>query len=201
MHDSTPVRGEGKAARTRRLLQLRTLEVIAETGEFTGEVVAERAGVSTATFYSHFATKDHAIEACLAMCFEDYEARMEHVESIELLLDIGLQATLGKIVTTIAEINGEYRALLRLARGRIQSSHLLREQSRTEERRAFVATERLISLGQSAGRIRQGDTQLLAATVRTILDGLDVWTIRAHPEVASTEIPDLLTRYLTPEPA
>jgi len=193
------VRGEGKRARTRRLLQQCTLEVIAETGEFTGELVTERAGVSTATFYSHFATKDHAIEACLAACFEEYEAKMQRAESIELLLEAGLHATLHEIVTTITAINDDYRALLRLARGRIQASQLLREQSRAEERRAFAATERFIALGQSAGRIRAGDTEVLTATVHTVIEGLDTWTIRTHPEVASNEIPELLTRYLSPE--
>ncbi|MER5753746.1 TetR/AcrR family transcriptional regulator [Streptomyces sp. NPDC002088] len=188
----------GKAARTRRLLQCCTLDVIAETGEFTGEVVADRAGVSIGTFYSHFATKDHAIEACLAVCFEEYEKQTKQVESIEHLLDAGLEATLAAIVATITRLNGEYRGLLRLARARIQASHLLREQSRTEERRAFAATLRLIQLGQAAGRIRAGEPEVLTATVRTVLDGLDTWTIRAHPEVASREIPELLTRYLSP---
>ncbi|GAA2448063.1 hypothetical protein GCM10010191_76810 [Actinomadura vinacea] len=193
-----PSRPGGKAARTRRLLQRCTLDVIAETGEFTGEVVAERAGVSTATFYAHFATKDHAIEACLAVCFEEYEERMRRVESIEHLLDAGLEATLAAIVTTITRLNEEYRALLRLARARIQASHLLRDQSRSEEHRAFAATLRFVQLGQAAGRIRAGDPEVLTATMRTVVEGLDSWTIRAHPGVAEREVPELLSRYLSP---
>ncbi len=192
-------RAGGKAARTRAALLQGTLDVIAETGEFTGELVADRVGVSTATFYSHFATKDHAIHACLERTFAEYEQRMRLVESIELLLDAGLHEVLTRIVTTITAINDDYRALLRMARSRIQVSRLLRDQSRAEERRAFAATRRFIELGQAAGRIRRADPELLTATVRTIVEGLDAWTIRSHPQVARSEIPDVLARYLSPE--
>lgn len=189
---------EGKAARTRRLLQECTSAVIAATGEFTGELVAERAGVSTATFYSHFATKDHAIAACLDVCFSEYAVRMREAESVEFLLEVGLRECLSRIVTTITGINDEYRTLLRLARGRIQVSHLLREQSREEERRAFAATLRFLTLGQAAGRVRDYDAEALTLTMRTVVEGLDNWTIRAQPDTAPNEIVDLLTRYLSP---
>lgn len=191
-------RPEGKAARTRRLLQECTFAVIADTGEFTGELVAEQAGVSTATFYSHFATKDHAIAACLDVCFSEYAVRMREAESVELLLEVGLRECLSRIVTTITGMNDEYRALLRLARGRIQVSHLLREQSREEERRAYAATLRFLTLGQAAGRVRSYDAEALTATMRTVVEGLDNWTIRATPDIAASEIVDLLTRYLSP---
>jgi AcrR family transcriptional regulator len=198
VNDQDAARG-GKGARTRRRVQRATLEVIKETGEFTGELVAQRAGVSTPTFYTYFATKDHAIEACLALCFEDYEERMGRAESIEVLLELGLERTLTGVVATLIAINDEYRALLRLARGRIIASRLLREQSRIEERRAYEATKRFLSLGQAAGRIRAGDIDALTTTVRTVLEGLDSWTVRARPEVITREIPDLLLRYLRPD--
>lgn len=190
----------GKATRTRHGLVGRTLEVVAETGEFTGEQVAARAGVSTATFYAHFATKDHAVHACLQRAFDDYQQRMQQVESIERLLDVGLRETVTGIVRTIADINDEYRSLLRLARARVRASQLLREQSRVEERRAFAASLRFVRLGQSAGMIRRSDPEILTATMRTLVEGLDAWTVRSHPAVAETEIPDLLTRYLAPIP-
>lgn len=196
----TEVRSGGKAARTRQALVTRTLEAIAATGEFTGDQVADRAGVSTATFYAHFSTKDHAIHACLDEAFEAYEVRMGRVESIELLLDVGLRQTLSEIVRTIGEINDEFRPLLRLARGRILASKLLREQSRAEEHRAFTATLRFIELGQAARMIRRDDPEVLTATMRTIVEGLDAWTVRSHPVVIESEIPDVLTRYLTPDP-
>lgn len=198
-HETAPNAG-GKAARTRHRLRGCTLDVIAETGEFTGEVVAERAGVSTATFFSHFATKDHAIAACLQQCFDEYDTRMQHVESVERLLDVGLEQMLADVVQTIIDINEKYRNLLRLARGRIQVSRLLRDISREEERRAFAATQRFLELGQAAGRIKPGDTRALTATVRTVLDGLDTWTVRADRDIARREIAQLLARYLAPSP-
>lgn len=200
MQEAT-IAAEGKAARTRRRLQLCTLEVINETGGFTGELVAERAGVSTPTFYAHFATKDHAIEACLALCFERYDERMAKVQSVELLLDVGLQETLTRIVATMVAVNDEYVSLLRLARSRIQSSRLLRDQSRRQERAAFAATERFLTLAQAAGRVRADDATTLTATVRTVIQGLDTWIVRSHPTVAARELPLLLTRYLEPADA
>ncbi|WP_139980328.1 TetR/AcrR family transcriptional regulator [Nocardioides litoris] len=193
-------RATGKAVRTRQALVAATLEVVAETGEFTGEQVAARTGVSTATFYAHFETKDHAVHACLQRAFEDYRLRMQEVESIERLLDVGLRETMTAIVRTITAINDEYRSLLRLARARVRASPLLREQSRVEERRAFAASLRLVVLGQAAGMIRRADPEVLTATVRTLVEGLDAWTVRSHPAVAETEIPELLTTYLSPTP-
>lgn len=192
-----PIR-EGKAARTRRRLQQVTLEAIASSGEFTGEAVAERAGVSTATFYAHFATKDHAIAACLELCFEDFDARMSEVQSVEALLSDGLPRTVHAIVTTMIDVNRRYRSLLRLARSRVQASTLLRDLSRRQERSAFAATEHFVRLGQAAGRIRSGDPEALTAAVRTVVESLDTWIVRAHPDVA-TEISAMLTHYLAPE--
>jgi AcrR family transcriptional regulator len=190
---------EGKAARTRRALQRATLDVVAETGEFTGEAVAERCGVSTPTFYAQFATKDHAIAAALELCFEDFARRIAAVESIERLLDDGLEETIRQIVATTVEVKGDYRSLLRLARSRVQASPLLRERSREAEASAYAATLRFVELAQAARLVRDGDPVALTATVRAVLDGLDSWIIRTHPGVADEEIPRLICRYLLPE--
>jgi len=197
--DQVHLRSEGKAARTRRALQQATLDVIRESGEFTGEAVAERVGVSTPTFYAHFATKDNALAAALELCFDDFSQRVAEAQTVEVLLDHGLEETLRRIVAITVEVNGDYRALLRLARGRVQSSVLLREISRDAETSAFDSTRRFVELGQSARLIRAGDPEALTATIRTVLDGLDSWTVRAFPAVPDTEIPRLLTTYLTPE--
>jgi AcrR family transcriptional regulator len=189
---------DGKGARTRRALIQHLLAVIAESGEFTADVVAERAGVSPAAFYAHFATKDRALAACLDASFADYTERMARVETIEHLLDHGLEETLRQMVATLLSVNADYLSLLRLARSRVQSSAELREQSRTGERAAFAATARLLELGQAAGRVRAGDVDVMTATVRTVLQGLDSWLVRSHPAVAADEVPRLLAAYLAP---
>ena len=53
----------GKAERTRASLVKATGDEIAESGSFTAERVAARAGTSVATFYSHLPTKDVALTA------------------------------------------------------------------------------------------------------------------------------------------
>jgi AcrR family transcriptional regulator len=190
--------GESKGARTRRALIQHLLDVIAESGEFTADVVAERAGLSTAAFYAHFATKDRALAACLDASFSDYAERMARVETIEHLLDHGLEETLRAMVTTLLAVNAEYLNLLRLARSRVQSSEELRDQSRRGERSAFASTARLLQLAQAAGRVRAGDVEVMTATVRTVLQGLDSWMVRSHPAVAADEVPRLLTTFLAP---
>jgi AcrR family transcriptional regulator len=189
---------DGKGARTRRALIQHLLAVIGESGEFTADLVAERAGVSPAAFYAHFATKDRALAACLDASFTDYAERMAKVETIEHLLDHGLEETLRQMVATLLTVNADYLSLLRLARSRVQSSEELREQSRTGERAAFAATARLLQLGQAAGRVRPGDLDVMTATVRTVLQGLDSWLVRSHPAVAADEVPRLLAAYLAP---
>jgi hypothetical protein len=80
----------------------------------------------------------------------------------------------------------------------VQSSEELRERSRQGERMAFASTARLLRLGQAAGRVRAGDVDVMTATVRTVLQGLDSWLVRSHPAVAADEVPRLLATYLTP---
>jgi hypothetical protein len=124
---------------------------------------------------------------------------MTMVEDIELLLREGLRETLRQVVAATIDVNDEYRNLLRLARGRVQASALLRDVSRTAERDAFTATRRFLTLGQAAGRVREADVDGLTAGVREVLDGLDSWLHRAMPGALHEQVPDLLTRYLTPE--
>ena len=48
----------GKLERTRQRLVRAIREEVNATGNFSAETVAARAGISTATFYNHFARKD-----------------------------------------------------------------------------------------------------------------------------------------------
>ena len=50
-----------KAGRTYDALVSATCQVIVATGGFSGETVAEKAGLATATFYAYFSTKEDAL--------------------------------------------------------------------------------------------------------------------------------------------
>ena len=54
-----------KAGQTYDALVNATCDVIVATGNFSGESVAEKAGMATATFYAYFSTKEDALAAAL----------------------------------------------------------------------------------------------------------------------------------------
>src|SRR5260370_22567919 len=80
-----------KAQRTRRRLIEATRAVLAETGGFNAELVAERAGVAPATFYVYFPSKDEALAAALDAALGELVAGTLTQFSIERILDEGLR--------------------------------------------------------------------------------------------------------------
>ena len=81
-----------KSQRTLARLVECTGQEIAESGSFTAERVAARAGTSVATFYSHLPTKDVALTAAFNAAMDDLVELVEARLTGEALLEDGLEA-------------------------------------------------------------------------------------------------------------
>ena len=163
----------GKAERTRVRLVEATGEEIAETGSFSAERVAARAGTSVATFYTHLPTKDAALTAAFSAAMDEMVAVIEQHLAVETLLEGGLEELVQKFVQASLVFFSSHSLIFRLALARMPEHRPLREVYRAHESVSFSLYSRFIELGQAAGKIRQGDPLLLARAFLVFSQGLN----------------------------
>jgi len=172
----------GKAERTRARLVEATGEEIAETGSFSAERVAARAGTSVATFYTHLPTKDAALTATFSVAMDEMVAVIEQQLAVETLLEGGLEGLVQTFVRASVDFFSSHSLVFRLALARMPEHRPLREVYRLHESASFSRFSRFIELGQAAGKIRQGDPLLLARAFLVFSQGLNNPRILGLPE-------------------
>lgn len=168
-----PAEGHHRVERTGRRLVGATREEIAATGSFTAERVATRAGLSPATFYDYFPTKDAALAAAFASVLDDLVVFVDGAFGVERLLEEGLERWCGQIVREAAGFFGRHTLVFRSALARMPESKALRDTFREHERVVFDRYRRFLELGRRAGRIRGGDHEALARTLLVLTQGLN----------------------------
>jgi len=177
-----------RSRRTRSDLARAAHAGLAQTGTLNADATAKTAGVSTATFYSHFATHDDAIAAALDISLTAIVGVAEQRFHIEALIDNGLEKVLHGL---IREMHGVFRSeslVMRAAVARLPQHQPMRQIYRTHEARSLEHLTRQIELGQKAGLLRQGQHHQRATTLLVLLQGLHnplLTKKRIHPEVAA----------------
>lgn len=186
--------GPGKAQRTRLRLIEATCEELSETGSFTAERVAQRAGTSVATFYVHLPAKDVALAAAFGRVMEELVSVVEGHLQVERLLEQGLEALIRSFVEASIDFFSTRSLVLRCGLAKLPESRELRHVYREHQALAFAHFTRFVSLGQAAGRIRAGSVPLLARTLLVLSQGLN------NPLVLDDEVraqlPGELTRVM-----
>lgn len=183
-----------RSQRTRGALVAAAHAAIAGSGDLSPEQVAKAAGVSTATFYTHFAAKDEAIAAVLDLALEDVNGRGTHVLTIEHLLDHGLEATVREALAGGVAGFREQHRVFRLALSRLPHDRSIRDVYRHHEQIAHRTLRRFLELAAAADQIRRGDLDAMTAVLLVTLQGLNNPLLR-RPE--GEELLDELTRQVT----
>lgn len=169
--------------RTHQRLLEATRAEIAATGSFTADRVAERAGTSTATFYSYFPAKIDALCAAFSGVMEDLLQFCERELAIDLFLESGLDRQSQRLVAGAADFFRLNENVFRTALVALPESQTLRKMYRDCERDALAIHERFIVLGQKAGLIRDAEPRHLARALLVLLQGLNnpaLLKTRAH---------------------
>jgi len=174
----------GKAERTRASLVKATGDEIAESGSFTAERVAARAGTSVATFYSHLPTKDVALTATFDLAMDEMVTVIDRHLGVEALLEVGLEKVATDFVRASVEFFSSNSLVFRLALARMSEQRPLREVYREHESAAFEKFSRFVELGQAAGKVRPGDPLLLARALLVFSQGLN------NPRILGTDEDD-----------
>jgi len=161
-----------RSRRTRASLAQAAHAYLAEHGALNAETTAKSAGVSTATFYSHFATHDDAIAAALDITLTAVVGVAEQLFHIEALIENGLPAVLDDLIVEMHSVFRSESLVMRSALARLPSHQPIREIYRSHEARSLEHLTRQIQLGQKAGLLREGQHDLRATTLLVLLQGL-----------------------------
>lgn len=189
---ATPPEG-GKARRTYDTLVSATRDVIADTGVFTADAVAERAGMSQATFYTYFSSKDDALAAVLELALADLDASAAERLSIEAILDTDLRTALRATAVTLVERFRADELVYRAALGRLPHSRPIRDAYRRGQAAGLAILRRFVELAQAADRVRNGDPDAMAGALLVALQGLNNPNLLHRP---TDDVLDELTRGL-----
>lgn len=163
----------GKAERTRQGLVEATYEEISETGSFTAERVARRAGTSVATFYVYLPTKDAGLTAAFKRVMQELVEVVESQLDVEPLLEYGLEKVVASFIEASVAFFSTRSLVLRCGLAKLPESRDLRNVYREYESVAYEHFTRFVALGQAAGRIRSGSGPELARTFMVLSQGLN----------------------------
>jgi AcrR family transcriptional regulator len=194
---SAPPQG-GKARRTYDALVRATREVIASSGTFSAETVGERAGMSQATFYSYFPSKDDALAAAFDLVLAELDAAGAQALSLERLLDTGLKAVVRDAVSAVLDVFRDNALVFRLALGRLPESKTIRDVYRRRQQDGYEIIRRFVELAQKAGGVRRTDADRLTIALLVALQGLNnpILLQRRDDDPAVREIASMLEALL-----
>lgn len=184
-------RPPGKAQRTRTRLIEATCDELSESGSFTAERVARRAGTSVATFYVHLPTKEAALVAVFERVMGELVSVVEEQLRVDVLLERGLEPLMGDFVQASILFFSQRMHVMRAGLAALPDSRELRQVYREHEGLAFEVFSRFVSLGQSAGQIQPGPSDELARTFLVLSQGLN------NPLLFDTEARSVLSAHLT----
>jgi AcrR family transcriptional regulator len=190
-----------KAQSTYRALVRWTRAVLAETGGFSAELVAERAGMSPATFYAYFPSKDEALAAALDEVLTELVDRSMRELDIERLLDDGLRAVMQRAAMACLDVFTASAVVLRLALARLPESRTIRHVYREHQRQAMEEIQRFIRLGAAAGRLSADDHESVSLALIVGFQGLNnpLLLNRERDDPAVSRTIDMLVHLLAPD--
>jgi AcrR family transcriptional regulator len=192
-----------KARATRARLLAAAAAEVAERGydATTSTVVAQRAGVSTGTFYAYFRDKEDVLAALFATALDELLDAVEATLTADNLLDHGLDATLGKVVELVAAGYRRHAPVIRAALARMTASTAIREVYWTRHDRAVAVAERFARRGVAAGLVREGSPPMLAQTLVVVVQAVNHPVALGEgdePAAIRQEVATALARTLSP---
>ena len=164
----------GRSARTRASLIEATLARLRADGSFTAEQVAADAGVSVATIYNRFPDgRDGLLAAAFDRSLDRVVAASTGTLTADHLLDHGLDGTMRAMVDGLAAAFADEALVMRAALARLPEIQALREAYRRHEATAREVNRRFVELCQAAGRIGDGDPDLMADVLIVLGQGIN----------------------------
>lgn len=145
---------------------------VRRNGVLLPEAVAETAGVSPATLYTYFGSKDALLAAAFDAALGDIGEEVARILNIEKLLEEGLESVTRRLVRTVVKHFTQDARVVRLAIARMPDSPEVVEvyKRRGDEQLAMIG--RFVKLGIAAGKLRTADASVLSRAMMVQLQGL-----------------------------
>lgn len=138
----------------------------------TTTAIAEEAGLGVGTVYAYFRDRDDVLAGLLAARLDAILATVEAELTADRLLDAGLDAVLTATVDTVVEGYRAHAAALRAALVQLPSSPAIRAVYWDRHARSQRTVATFLRRGQAAGRVRDGEPELLADALLVLIQGL-----------------------------
>ena len=161
-----------RSKQTRADLARAAHDEIARTGEVDSDAIAKKAGVSVATFYSHFASHDDAIAAALDLSLTEIVGVAEDQFLADLVASEGLDAVLTKLIAEMHRVFRKDSLVLRAAQARLLAHPPSRHMFRSHEVRSIEHLTAQIQLGQESGHLGAGPADKRAMSLLVLLQGI-----------------------------
>lgn len=165
-------------------------QLLAQSGSFSGEAVAARAGTAPATFYKHFASKDDALAQAFGEVLDDLLDVSAGWLDGPVLERHGLTRLCEGLVEDLIRFFRADALVIRAAVARMGDHRGLREVYRDADARARRLFEQFITTGQELGLLPDGDPAVIAEASVVITQGLN------NPLVLRSGAPPELPRLL-----
>lgn len=167
-----------KAERTREgLLDAAELLLAAGT-DLVSTSVAERAGVSTGTFYRYFEDKDELLAAAYARRMDQLIDTTERTLAPDQVLDLGVPAVLDRVVQEVAEGYLRCGPMMVSAVARMMASDTIRQVHRDRHDRAVDVFMTFLRRIDRVGLARLDDIPATAVAAVILVQSL------SHPALA-----------------
>ncbi len=162
-----------RATRTRAELAQAAHDEIARTGSLDASAIANSAGVSTATFYTHFDTHDDAISAALDIALADVVGVAQRHFHIEALVERGLDAVIDDLLRETHAVFQAEGLVMRIALARLAHHRAIRDTYRRHETISYDHLTRHIELAQKAGLVGAGNPAHRATSLLVLTQGIN----------------------------
>ncbi len=145
--------------------------VVRSEGGLAADAVADEAGVSVATFYVYFATKDKALAAAFDQVLNELNQETAAALDPGRLLDLGLDEVLRDLARRVVRCFTHDAAVFRLAITRLAESEDARRVYRAREEESLSVLTEFVRRGIRAGVIRDENADRLARALLISLQG------------------------------
>ena len=161
-----------RSRQTRTDLARAAHDEVARNGKVDSDAIAEAAGVSVATFYSHFASHDDALAAALDLSLTEIVGVAENEFLAESVASDGLDAVLTRVIDQMHRAFRKESLVLRAAQARLLAHAPSRHMFRSHETRSIEHLTTQIQLGQESGHLGDGPADKRAVSLLVLLQGL-----------------------------
>jgi AcrR family transcriptional regulator len=162
-----------RSIRTRAELARAAHDQIARHGVLDAGAIAAAAGVSTATFYVHFATHDDAIAAALDITLGAVVDVARRLIDIETLVERGVEPVLDDVVHDIHAVFRAESLVTRMAIARFAHHRGISDVYHRHEKAGLEHLTRQIDLAQRAKLLMAGNPAHRATCAIVLMQGIN----------------------------